>query len=313
MLYLISLGFAVSVIFLLLALVSARPAQARPSRTRLLELGLDGSSEEEAAARRGRARSRLRDVFLFLGTKAARPRVESETDTGLTRQRLTHAGYREPSALTIFLGIRMVAALLLFVYGALIGSALAASSAIPLIFGAVGAGLGWVVPNFVLSRKITVRQKELQKALPDAVDLLVICVEAGLGLNQAFQRVAVEMRHLSMLLTSEIAQMGMETRAGTPRDQALLGLGERTGVADLRSLATMLIQTERFGTSIADSLRIHAETMRTKRQQRAEEAAAKTTIKLVFPLAICIFPALFVVALGPALISMIESFRQLGG
>ena len=139
------------------------------------------------------------------------------------------------------------------------------------------------------------------------------CMEAGLALNQAFQRVAVEMRHAGNLLTTEISQMNLEIRAGTPRDQALMGLANRTGVPDLRSLATMLIQTERFGTSIADSLRIHADTMRTKRQQRAEEAAAKTTIKMVFPLALCIFPALFVVILGPALIQIISTFAGLGG
>jgi hypothetical protein len=116
------------------------------------------------------------------------------------------------------------------------------------------------------------------------------------------------MRHAGDLLTTEIAQMNLEIRAGTPRDQALVALADRTGVADLRSLVTMLIQTERFGTSIADSLRVHAETMRQTRQQRAEEAAAKTTIKMVFPLAICIFPALFVVILGPALIQIISVF-----
>ena len=115
------------------------------------------------------------------------------------------------------------------------------------------------------------------------------------------------------ILTLEIAQMNMEVRAGTPRDQALTALGERTGVEDLRSLATMLIHTERFGTSVADSLRIHADTMRTKRQQRAEEAAAKTTIKMVFPLAICIFPAQFVVVLGPALMQINEAFSTMSG
>jgi tight adherence protein C len=124
--------------------------------------------------------------------------------------------------------------------------------------------------------------------------------------------VAEELRHGGELLTAEIAQMNLEIRAGTPRETALMDLADRTGVADLRSLATMLIQTERFGTSIADSLRIQAETMRTKRQQRAEEAAAKTTIKLVFPLALCIFPALLVVVLGPAVIRIAAAFMQLG-
>lgn len=113
-------------------------------------------------------------------------------------------------------------------------------------------------------------------------------------------------------MTQELALTNMAIRAGTPRSQALMDLSERTGVADVRSLATMLIQTERFGTSIAHSLRVHAETMRTKRRQRAEEAAAKTTIKMIFPLALCIFPALFVVILGPAVISIVQTFSEMG-
>ena len=138
-------------------------------------------------------------------------------------------------------------------------------------------------------------------------------MEAGLSLNQASALVGSEMQDPSNLMTKEIRQMNLEVRAGTPRELALMTLAERTGVADLRSLATMLIQTDRFSTSVADPLRIHADTMRTKRQQRAEEAAAKTTKKMVFPLAICIFPALFVVVLGPVLIQIVATFAQMGG
>jgi tight adherence protein C len=179
--------------------------------------------------------------------------------------------------------------------------------------GLCGAALGWVVPSFLLSIKLSKRQLAIQKLLPDAVDLLVICVEAGMGLNQALQRVAEELRHAGATLTEEIAQMNLEIRAGAPREQALLGLADRTGVADVRSLVIMLIQTERFGTSIADSLRVHAETMRVARQQRAEEAAAKTTIKLVLPLALCILPALLVVIIGPVAIQVVEALRNVGG
>lgn len=168
-----------------------------------------------------------------------------------------------------------------------------------------------MVPRFVLSSRVTRRQKELQKALPDAIDLLVICVEAGLGLNQAMMRVAEEIRHISHLMTEELALTNVAIRAGTPRDQALMGLAERTGLADIRSLVTMIVQTERFGTSIAHSLRVHSESMRTKRRQRAEEAAAKTTIKMIFPLTFCIFPALFVVVLGPAFIGIFQTFSKL--
>ncbi len=261
-----------------------------------------------SAGRRSRTRSRLSDLFSYLGMRLNKP----GQDWSVTRKRLVHGGYREPSALAYFLGIRVAGAILLYVYGVLMGAAIELPGTLATLLGLVGGASGWFVPNFLLSGKIARRQKELQRALPDAMDLLVICVEAGLGLSQAFQRVAVEMRHLAPLLTFEIAQMNMEVRAGTPRDQALMDMADRTGLPDIRFLSTMLVQTERFGTSIAHSLRIHSDTMRTKRQQRAEEAAAKTTIKMVFPLAICIFPALFVVALGPALIQMYQTFSQLG-
>jgi tight adherence protein C len=248
-------------------------------------------------------------MLTYLGGKADTGRRK----WGPVRTRLVHAGYRNPSALGVFLGLRIGAAALLYFYGVFAGIGLGGSGAVAIVLGLVMGGLGWALPNFILSRRIASRQKQIRLALPDAVDLLVICVEAGLALNQAFQRVAVEIRHMCEVLTLEIAQMNMEVRAGTPREQALTALGERTGVEDLRSLASMLIHTERFGTSIADSLRIHSETMRTKRQQKAEEAAAKTTIKMVFPLAICIFPALFVVVLGPALMTIIQTFTTMGG
>jgi len=307
-LYMIAIGFALSVGLMVLAAANFKPAQARPTKTRLVEMGLKGPFTKDAQARRSRARSRLGDLLSYLGMRVDSPK----RDWGPTRLRLIQAGYREPSALPIFLGVRFGSVFLLFMYGVLGGAAIDLSGSLSMLLGIIGAVAGWVVPDFLVSGRIARRQKEMQKALPDAVDLLVICVEAGLGLNQAFQRVAVEMRHLTELLTIEIAQMNLEIRAGTPRDLALKAWAERTGLPDVRSLATMLIQTERFGTSIAGSLRIHSETMRTKRQQRAEEAAAKTTIKMVFPLGICIFPALFVVALGPAIIGIFQTFAQMG-
>ena len=308
MLYLIAVGVALSVGLMVVALASLLPAQARPSRTRLVELGLDEAFSRDAAARRSRTRNRTKELLAYLGQRLETPKRQ----WGPVRTRLVHAGYREPSALPIFLGGRVLAAGVMYFYGVLLGVGLGFSGGMAIFLGLWAGAAGWLVPSFLLSVRITKRQKIIQKLLPDAVDLLVICVEAGLALNQAFQRVAVEMRHAGDLLTTEISQMNLEIRAGTPRDQALMGLADRTGVPDLRSLATMLVQTERFGTSIAASLRIHADTMRTKRQQRAEEAAAKTTIKMVFPLAICIFPALFVVILGPAMIQIIEGLSGIG-
>jgi tight adherence protein C len=144
-------------------------------------------------------------------------------------------------------------------------------------------------------------------ALADALDLLVACVEAGMGLNQALVRVAEEIRNVSESLSEELAMVNLEIRAGKPRAQALRNLAERTGSEDIEALASMLIQTERFGTSVGRALRVQADTLRQKRRQRAEEAAAKTTIKLVFPLVLFVFPALFVVVLGPAVIQVLEA------
>jgi tight adherence protein C len=307
--YLIAAGVALSVGLMVAAVISLLPAQARPSRSRLVELGLDEAFAGDAAARRSRARGRAKDLLRYLGERVETPR----SNWSPARERLIHAGFRQPTALPIFLGGRVIATVLLYIYGVLLGMALGAPGGRAILFGLLGAILGWVVPNFLLSVRITKRQRDIQKLLPDAVDLLVICVEAGLALNQAFQRVALELRHAGDILTTEISQMNLEIRAGTPRDQALMALADRTGVADVRSLVTMLVQTDRFGTSIADSLRVFAEDMRMKRQQRAEEDAAKTTIKMVFPLVICIFPALLVVILGPVLIRIAAAFASMGG
>ena len=156
-----------------------------------------------------------------------------------------------------------------------------------LYFGA----MGWIGPSFyVRKRRLKARQKEVQLALADMLDMLVVCVEAGLGLNQALVRVADEIDHVSPVMSEQLAMVNLEMRAGTPRDEALKNFAERTGLADIKSLVSMMIQTDRFGTSVADALRVHSDTMRTKRRQRAEEAAAKTTIKLVFPLVLFVFP-----------------------
>ena len=308
MLFFIIAASALTVFLVVYALGSLVPARSRAVKSRMVEMGLDGLLTEDEVARRRREGSRLQDILQYLGQ-----RMEARGhDWSRLRRRLIHAGYRESRALPLFLGIRYGATILLGLYGLFVGTAANISGPFALFCGFFFAFAGWFIPGFMLSMKVSRRQKELQKALPDALDLLVICVEAGLGLNQALVRVASEMRHESRITAEELAMTNVAIRAGTPRDQALMDWAERTGVPDIRSLATMLVQTERFGTSIAHSLRVHAETMRQKRRQRAEEAAAKTTIKMIFPLALCIFPALFVVILGPALISIVQTLSQMG-
>jgi len=175
---------------------------------------------------------------------------------------------------------------------------------LPMAFGALA--IGYIGPGFVLAREAKARQHRIRLSLPDALDLLVVSVEAGLGLDQALQRVGAELTLAHPELSEELRLVNLELRAGKARPEALRNLADRTGVDDLSSLAAMLIQTDKFGTSVARSLRVHSETLRTKRRQRAEEAAAKTGVKMVFPLVFCIFPAIWVVTIGPAAIKFVE-------
>jgi tight adherence protein C len=157
-----------------------------------------------------------------------------------------------------------------------------------------------------LARLASRRQHRIRLSLPDALDLLVVSVEAGLGLDQALARVGQELAFAYPELSSELRLVNLELLAGTSRAEALRNLADRTGVEDLRSLVAMLVQTDKFGTSVATSLRVFSETLRTKRRQRAEEAAAKTGVKMVFPLVLCIFPAIWIVTIGPAAIRFIR-------
>lgn len=179
----------------------------------------------------------------------------------------------------------------------------------PFFAWALGIGGGFLIPDFWLGRMIARRQKKIRLALPDALDFLVICIEAGLSLDQATVKTAEELKRAHPALSDELDIVVLETRAGRPRSEAWKQFGERTGVDNVRVLATVLVQSEQLGTSVSKTLRIHSDTMRTKRRQQVEEQAAKTTVKLVFPLVFCIFPSLFVVVLAPAGIIMAESFN----
>ena len=176
---------------------------------------------------------------------------------------------------------------------------------------AIAAAVGMFGPNKVLDYMVNSRLKKLRDGFPDALDMLVVCVESGLGLSAAIQRVADEIGVSHKELAMELSIVNAETRAGVDRTKALRNLANRTGLDDIRGLVSMLIQAMRFGTSIADTLRIYSEEFRDKRMQKAEEAAAKIGTKLIFPLVFCLFPSFFTVAIGPAIIRFIEVFRQL--
>jgi len=230
------------------------------------------------------------------------------------RKRLIQAGYYNESAATVYRAIRLTSMLLLptavFFFLTVILRKPVDSGTIGLTV--VGLCYGAFMPSFMLSRMITKRKSKITRALPDALDLMVVCVEAGLGLNAALHRVGREMELVERNLSEELAVTNREIRAGKPRDEALRNLGDRTGVDDVKSLVAMLVQTDRFGTSIADSLRVFADSMRTKRRQRAEEMVAKAAIKLIFPLLLFIFPALLIVLMGPALIKISDLFGFIG-
>jgi tight adherence protein C len=227
---------------------------------------------------------------------------------------LIQAGYVQENAWTIYRVVRLFSTLSV---PALVFILLTAVLRKPIDAATIGLTLlgvcyGLFLPSFMLSRQIAKRQNRIMRALPDTLDLMVVCVEAGLGLNAALQRVGREMELVEPALAYELAVTNREIRAGKPRDEALRNLGDRTGVGDLKSLVAMLVQSDRFGTSIADSLRIFADSIRIKRRQRAEELVAKAAIKLVFPLLLFIFPALLIVLMGPALIRMYELFSYMG-
>ncbi len=225
---------------------------------------------------------------------------KSTKELGSLRLRLVQAGYRRDEALTIFFGVRVAFALGLFV---LFSSGFLARPNLTLALG--GLGIGYILPGMLLARMAKRRAHRIRLSLADALDLLVVSVEAGLGLDQALTRVGQELAFAYPELSDELRLINLELRAGKPRAEALRNLADRTGVDDLSSLVTMLIQTDKFGTSVAQSLRVYSETLRTKRRQRAEEAAAKTGVKMVFPLVLCVFPAIWVVTIGPAAIKFV--------
>jgi tight adherence protein C len=233
---------------------------------------------------------------------------KSQAEVSVVSQRLIRAGYRQESAVKVFYGMKVLLPLLLCITAAVSGLAHALS---PFFVYATALGLGFLGPDFWLGRQITKRQKRITRGLPDVLDLLVICIEAGLSLDQATARTSVELANAQPSLCDELHVVVLEQRAGRPRSDAWKHLAERTGVESLRNMVSMLVQSEQLGTSIAKTLRIHADVLRTQRVQQVEEQAAKTSVKLVFPLVFFIFPALFLVVLGPAVLVMIDSFKAL--
>jgi tight adherence protein C len=233
----------------------------------------------------------------------------SQAEISVVQQRLVRAGLRSDTAVKTFYGAKVMTPLFLL----LVVWATGLLHLSPFFFLCLALGFGFLVPDFWLGRKISNRQKEIRKGLPDVLDLLVICVEAGLSLDQATARTSAELVKAQPALSDELGIVALEQRAGRARSDAWKHMAERTDVDVVRNLVSMLVQAEQFGTSIGKTLRVHSDTLRTKRVQEIEEKAAKLSVKLLFPLVLFIFPSLFVVVLGPAILVMIDSFKDFFG
>jgi tight adherence protein C len=233
----------------------------------------------------------------------------SQAEISVVQQRLVRAGLRSDNAVKTFYGAKVMVPLFLL----LVCWATGLMHLSPFFFLCLSLGFGFLVPDFWLGRKISNRQAEIRKGLPDVLDLLVICVEAGLRLDQATARTSAELSKAQPALSDELGIVALEQRAGRARSDAWKHMAERTDVEVVRNLVSMLVQAEQFGTSIGKTLRVHSDTLRTKRVQEIEEKAAKLSVKLLFPLVLFIFPSLFVVVLGPAVLVMIDSFKDFLG
>ncbi|ESQ98863.1 type II secretion system protein [Stutzerimonas chloritidismutans AW-1] len=236
---------------------------------------------------------------------------EGEQHSG-TRALLSQAGYRSAAAVQMYWAIRLLLPLLLLVATLLALPLMTSASLTPgLLAVALALGLGWLAPAMFVERHRNARQMRLRAAFPDALDLMVVCVESGLALPQAIERVAEEMAVSQVELAEELATVNVELRAGISSAVALGHLAERTGLEDIRGLVSLLAQSIRFGTSVADTLRVYADEFRDRRTQAAEEQAAKIGTKLVFPLIFCLWPSFFLVAIGPAMIGVLKAFGGL--
>jgi len=304
------LTIALLALFASLALIAgtatnALLARQAPGRRRLL--ATDGQSRTGVFVDGGQ---RLSEMPTPEQQKIASYIPKSPKEMGRLRRRLATAGFHGFAPVLIYSLAEVIGAvggfvIVFFVMGFRTGW----------LFGLARAVFGYVIPGYIVARRIRQRKKQIQNGLPDALDLLIVSLEAGLALDQAILKCSEELVIAYPALSEELQFVNTETRAGKPRVEALKNFAKRTQVDDVRALVAMLVQTDRFGTSVAQALRTHAEESRVKRRQRAEERAAKLSVKLIFPLVFLLLPAFFVIALGPGVIKLVEVFSnmQIGG
>lgn len=273
---------------------------AKPGRL-LQQLGVHGEEPVLAVDRMQHKPSLLLRRVQDIGRRAP----VSPQDAQTARRRLVAAGYRAESAVAMLYGIKLLLAIVLGV-AMLICRHAVANPVLRIVAPLAAAGAGWMLPGFLLERRVARRQDRLRLALPDALDLMVVSVEAGLGLDQAIMNVGRELSMAHPELSEELSLVNLEIRAGKRRGEALRNLGQRSGESELRKLTNILIQSDRFGTSMAEALRTHSDFMRVRRRQQAEERAAKVGVKLVFPIFFFILPSMLVVAAGPGLLQVFK-------
>lgn len=305
----------VSVALLLLGVMIPGPIWRR-----LEQIGIGESSKSALEGQTGQARvgetpspewkTRLVAVVRPIGEIAL---PKEGWDTSSLRLRFIRAGLRDSSVPVLFFAAKIILALLLPALVSLVGifSSHPVAPIVGMLFILVAAGVGYYLPNAVVDRRIAVRQRELFENFPDALDLLTVCVEAGMGLDTGLMRVGEEIELKSKVLSEELHLVTLELRAGLPRERALRNLALRTGMDEIEALVAMLVQSERFGTSVSGALRVFSDDFRTKRRFRAEEAAAQIPLKLLFPLIFFIFPSLLVVLMGPAMISVVRVLNRM--
>ena len=298
--------------WLLLDLLSSKKPRAEARLDDLRDPARRRSEIVRGVTKRSDGLGRLLERASPKMAKPLQPKTEAEV--GKLRAKLNYAGFRGETAPSIFLGLKIVCLAIGFVAGG--GSMLltkGATTEAMMYTGAI-AGIAFYLPGIVLYFFRKSRQNNIFFGLPDALDLMVVCVEAGLGLDQAMRKVSDEMKKTYVVIAEEFGLCNLQLQMGRARNEVLHELGARTGVDDLKALAAILIQADKFGSSVAQALRVQSDSMRTRRRQMAEEKAAKTAVKLIFPLVLFIFPAIFIVLVGPAAITMInEMFPAMSG
>ena len=288
-----------------------RPPSAATERLRSMGESGGGAVQSSAPLTLSHEESRAGALAERVAAPLHRLAPPSAAEARKLQKKLMQAGYRSANASVIFRAVQLAAftgmpaavALACAVLGRPLGSAL--------IWILIGAGLGFIGPRFALDRLVKGRQQRVRWGLADALDLMVVSIESGLGLNASMVRVGEELKTVHPDVSEEFELANLEIRVGREREEALRNLAERTGVEDLRSLVAMLIQADRFGTSIARAVRIYSDSLRTKRRQRAEQAAQKAAVKLLLPLACFLFPTLFIVVLGPAALNLMDTFGKM--